>query len=167
MADVRDPRTLIGSAVYIEGDRYIGVIEDIQLPDVSFKTIESGTGVKRETPIPVLEALKATIKVSGDDKAIYKATAQQLAKSTKITVRNDTTTVKHDSLDVTLGGRVKVLKAPTLKTEEKVETEIEMALDVYVYQVNGVKRIEIDATTAVPVCVIDGVDIFNETRANL
>jgi len=165
MADIRDPRTLIGSAVYIEGDRHIGDIEDIQLPDVSFKSIENGTGVMRDTPVPIVEAMKATIKISGDDKSVHKASAQQLANVTNITVRNDMTTVKHDSVDVTLGGRVKVLKAPTLKAGEKVETEIEMSLDVYVYQVNGVKRVEIDAHNLI--CVIDGVDLFSETRANL
>jgi len=165
MANIRDPRTLIGSAVYMEGDRYIGVIEDMQLPDISFATIESGVGIKRETPVPILDALKATIKISGDDKAVYKATSQQLANTTNMTIRNDTTTVRHDSLDVTLGGRVKVLKAPTLKAGEKIETELELALDVYVYQVNGVKRVEIDATKQI--CDIDGVDLFAETRANL
>ena len=165
MANVNDPRTLIGSAVYVEGDRYIGVIEDVQLPDIDFGTIESGTGVKRETPVPILEAMKATIKISGEDKAVYKATARQLSDMTTITIRNDVTTVRHDSVDVTLGGRVKVLKAPTLKAGEKVETELEMHLDLYVYQVNGVKRVEIDAKNII--CVIDGVDLFAETRANL
>lgn len=165
MADIRDPRTLIGSAVYIEGDRYIGTVEDISLPDISFATIESGTGIKRETPVPILEAMSATIKISGDDKAIYKATSQQLGNTTTVTIRNDTTTVRHDSLDVTLGGRVKVFKAPTLKAGEKVETEVEIALDVYVYQVNGTKRLEIDAQNLI--CDIDGVDLFAQTRANL
>jgi len=165
--DIKDPRTLIGSAVYIEGDRYIGVVEDIVLPDIEFATIESGTGIKRETPVPILEAMSATVKVTGDDKAVYTATAKQLSEMTTITIRNDITTVKHDSVDVTLGGRIKVLKAPTLKAGEKVETELEISLDVYIYQVNGTKRVEIDATQALPVCAIDGVDIFAETRANL
>ncbi len=165
MADIRDPRTLIGSAVYVEGDRHIGVIEDIGLPDIEFGTVESGTGVKRETPVPIVEAMTATLKISGDDKAVYRATAKQLADMTTITVRNDTTTVRHDSLDVSLGGRVKVLKAPTLKAGEKIETELEMSLDLYVYQINGEKRVEIDARNII--CVIDGIDLFAETRANL
>ena len=165
MANIKDPRTLIGSAVYIEGDRYIGTVEDISLPDISFQTIESGTGVKRETPVPIIDAMSATLKVSGEDKAVHKATARQLSELAEISIRNDTTTVRHDALDVTLGGRVKVLKAPTLKAGEKVETEIEVALDLYVYQVNGVKRVEIDAINMI--CSIDGVDLLEQTRANL
>ena len=165
MANIKDPRTLIGSAVYIEGDRYIGTVEDISLPDISFQTIESGTAVKRETPVPIIDAMSATLKISGDDKAVHKATARQLSELAEISIRNDTTTVRHDALDITLGGRVKVLKAPTLKAGEKVETEIEIALDLYVYQVNGVKRVEIDATNII--CSIDGVDLLEQTRANL
>ena len=165
MADIKDPRTLIGSAVYIEGDRYIGTVEDISLPDISFQTIESGTAIKRETPVPIIDAMSATLKISGEDKAVYKATARQLSELAEISIRNDTTTVRHDALDITLGGRVKVLKAPTLKAGEKVETEIEIALDLYVYQVNGVKRVEIDATNII--CSIDGVDLLEQTRANL
>jgi len=165
MANIKDPRTLIGSAVYIEGDRYIGTVEDISLPDISFQTIESGTAVKRETPVPIIDAMSATLKISGEDKAVYKATARQLSELAEISIRNDTTTVRHDALDVTLGGRVKVLKAPTLKAGEKVETEIEIALDLYVYQVNGVKRVEIDATNII--CSIDGADLLEQTRANL
>jgi len=165
MADIKDPRTLIGSAVYIEGDRYIGTVEDISLPDISFQTTESGTAVKRETPVPIIDAMSATLKISGDDKAVHKATARQLSELAEISIRNDTTTVRHDALDITLGGRVKVLKAPTLKAGEKVETEIEIALDLYVYQVNGVKRVEIDATNII--CSIDGVDLLEQTRANL
>jgi len=63
--DIRDPRTLIGSAIYAEDKRFIGTVEDITLPDLSLMTVESGAGIKRETPVPVMEALKAIIKVSG------------------------------------------------------------------------------------------------------
>ena len=165
MADIRDPRTLIGSAVYVEGDRYIGTIEEIGLPDISFMSVENGTAIKRDTPIPIIEAMKATIKLNGEDASVMTAVSKQVSDSTVVSVRNDTTTVRHDSLEVTLGGKVKVLKAPTLKAGEKVVTEFEMALDLYVYQVNGVKRVEMDAKNIIG--MIDGVDIFAQTRANL
>ena len=163
--DVKNPRTLIGSAVYIEDDRYIGTVEEIELPDLEFGSVETGAGMKREQVVPVLEAMKARIKVSGDNHAMVKLFAKQVTENGIVFVRNDTTTARHDSLDVTLKGNGKVLKAPIPGVGEKMETEIEMNIDVYVYMINGQKYYEIDALNMV--CVIDGKDLMAETRANL
>ncbi len=163
--DIKNPRTLIGSAVYIEDNRYIGTVEEIELPDLDFGSIETGAGMKREQVVPVLEAMKARIKVSGDNHAMVKLFAKQVSKTGTVFIRNDTITARHDSLDVTLKGNGKVLKAPIPSTGEKMETEIEMNIDVYVYMVNGEKYYEIDALNMV--LVIDGKDLMAETRANL
>ena len=163
--DIKDPRTLIGCAVYAGKNRYIGTVAEVVPPDIEFGSVENGVGVKRDTPIPILEAMKATIKIDGPGEALYEETSKQLAETSTITVRNDTTTIRHDSIDVTFGGRVKIHKNPLPKAGEKMETELEMSLDLYIYRVNGKKYVEIDAINHV--LAINGKDLLAETRANL
>ena len=165
MKQIVDPRTLIGTAIYLEDGRFYGTVGDIELPDVSFGSVETGTAMKREQVVPVLEAMKARIKVHGDHKELVAAAAKQITDSTKVFIRNDMTTAKHDSVEITLGGNVKVLKNPLPKTGEKAEAEIEINTDLYIFMVNGEKYYEIDAKNLV--CMINGVDLMAETRANL
>lgn len=165
MTDVRNPRTLIGSAIYLGGSRFIGTIEDIETPDLEFATVESGASMKREVVVPVLEAIKATIKIHGESEELIAAFSNQVDSSTELTIRNDTTTVRHDAIEVDLAGKVKVLKLPLPKAGEKIVGEIEINLDVYTYLVNGTKKIEIDTLNLI--CNIDGKDILEKTRANL
>jgi len=163
--DIKNPRTLIGSAVYMEDNRYIGTVEEIELPDLEFGTVETGAGMKREQVVPVLEPMKARVKVSGDNYPMVKLFAKQVTENATVFIRNDTTTARHDSLDVTLKGNGKMLKAPIPGAGEKMETEIEINVDVYIYMINGQKYYEIDALNNV--LVIDGKDLMAETRANL
>ena len=163
--DIRDARALIGSSIYTDDNRYIGTVEEVGQPDLSLLSVESGVGVMRDTPVPIMEALKLTLKVSGEGEALIKNFSKQVTESQKYFIRNDTTTARHDSIDVTAEGKVKVLKMPIPKAGEKMETEIEINLDVYIYMVNGTKHVEIDALNHI--MSIGGVDLLAETRANL
>lgn len=163
--DIKNPRTLIGSAIYAEDKRYIGTVEEVGLPDLSLLSVESGVGVMRDTPVPIMEAMKMTLKVSGPGEVMHTSFSKQVGESAKFFIRNDTTTARHDSIDVTAEGKVKVLKSPIPKAGEKMETEVEINLDVYVYMVNGVKHVEVDAINHI--MMIDGKDLLAETRANL
>ena len=165
MTDIRDPRTLIGSAIYLGASRFIGTIEEIETPDLEFGTVESGASLKREVVVPVLEAMKATIKINGTSEDLITAFSNQVTKNTELTIRNDTTTIRHDAIELDMAGKVKVLKLPIAKPGEKIVAEISINLDVYTYLVNGVKKIEIDTLNLI--CNIDGNDVLEQTRANL
>jgi P2 family phage contractile tail tube protein len=165
MVDIREARTLIGMAVYFGDNRWIGTVEEVKLPDLSWVSVESGAGIKRETPVPYLETMSATLKISGPSDGALASMAIGPGEQTRFLVRNDTVSARHDGIEVVLGGRVKKYTPPTQKTGEKMETEIELNLDVYTYAVNGTKRIEIDAKQII--CVIEGRDLMADTRANL
>lgn len=165
MRNITDPRTLIGTAVYLEDGRYYGTVEGIDLPELEFGTVETGTAMKRDQVVPVLEAMKANIKVHGENKEMVAAFSKQIGDATKVFIRNDTTTTRHDSVEITLGGNVKKLSNPLGKSGEKLVTEFELNVDLYVYMVNGEKYYEIDAKNLI--CAINGKDLLAETRANL
>lgn len=163
--DIIDPRVLVGCAVYLEDNRYYGTVSDITLPDLSFLDVETGTAIKRKQVVPVLQAMTAKLKVHGDNKPMVEAFARQVGDSMKVFIRNDVVRARHDSLEVTLGGNGKTLSNPHAQPGEKLETSIDINVDVYVYQVNGTKYYEIDAKKII--CMLDGKDILAETRANL
>ncbi len=163
--DIKDPRTLIGSAVYLGGSRFIGTIEDIATPDLEFGEVESGASLKRKAVVPVLEAIKAKISISGESEELIAAFSNQVDSSTELTIKNDTTTIKHDAIEVDMSGKVKILKLPLPKAGEKIVAEMEINLDVYTYIVNGTKKIEIDTLNLI--CSINGKDILEQTRTNL
>lgn len=162
------PRILKLMNVFNNGESFLGVAEEVELPKLNMKIEDyRAGGMIGEVGINLgLEKLELTHKYAGIVPELFKGFASDRIDSELIRFagayeRDDTGEVS--AVEVLMRGRHTEMDGGNSKAGDKTETSIKSALTYYKMTVDGKEIVEIDMLNSV--LKIEGKDMYEKHRA--
>lgn len=152
--------------ILVNGIGNLGVSKSLKTPDIEFLTSESDGVIAIEEVIPLVKAMSAEIVLNEYNKEVYSAVSKQFNSAPTFFCKGSM--VQGDQkIQVlhTIKGKVKKLGDPIPDRGKEVEMTLEISVSAFSKEINGVKVIDIDLENMI--CIIDGVDLFEELRAHI
>jgi P2 family phage contractile tail tube protein len=152
--------------VYIDGVAYLGTALEVQLPKISIKTEEwlaAGMAGAVDVDTGKVEKMETSIKLKGLQVQPIAAIGQNVPIIIRASLRNDDGTSKKSIIE--MRGIITEFDAGTLNPEGVGETNLNMSLHYYRFNVDGEDLIEIDPINGKR--IINGTDQLQNVLANI
>ena len=164
MALKRTHQTITGVNIFVDGMGHLGVAEELKLPDVKEKVIESNNGVAVEdVGTTLLEKLEAEFTISEYNPIVY-AELQKQCKG-RINFKTSLSTCEeHKGKEGMIEGNFHVEEGP-IKWGEKAELKVKISVKKYRLSIKGVEIFDIDLPNLI--YKVKGQDMFVQQRALL
>ena len=155
---------------YLDGERMVGVVPDVDLPEIGMKASEvEGAGMLGVLDSPTIgqfESIEQEIKFN----VLYSSAINMLSplEAVNLTFRaaqqvyDKTGGYNFKGLRVVEKGRVKKFKPGKIEKGESMEATVTLELTYIMIENDGKKLMEIDKLNGV--YVVDGVDMLAEVR---
>lgn len=136
------PKILKDFAVYIDGNRYLGEVSEIELPKISFKTDDQKMGYVGSKVIMGLEAMETTITMSEQTKGIFVAIA---LPSTLISFKGyqEAGDGANNAVSIEMRGQITEYDLGSVKRGDIPSYKVKMALNDFTYKIDGKSYVEI------------------------
>ena len=155
--------------MFVDGNGYVGRIDEVVLPKLTVKTEEFRAG-GMDAPVEIdqgMEKLECSMSTSGVDQALLERFGLVLGQTVPITfrgaLRSEDATVK--AAVASIRGRIKEIDFGTWKPGEKVPMKAMVAVRYYKFELAGQQLHEIDVENMTR--VINGVDQLEALREAL
>jgi P2 family phage contractile tail tube protein len=157
-------------ALFVDGDRYVGKIDELKLPQLEIVEEDFRAG-GMDAPMPLdmgMNALKAEFTVSGVDRGVLSRFGLELGLRSVVTARGalqDPATGLVKPVVATMGGNVRKIDPGSWKAGERATIVVGMSLLHYklTHTIPGLPLIEIDVINGAR--IINGVDQLIGIRA--
>ena len=143
--------------IFVDGEGFLGTIEDVKYPSVKTKKDVVNGVVVDSGLLDVLE-FEATLNIAS-------ATIYKKASNKSITLNGKTSYIENNvekKMLATFGGFMDA-ELDTLKAGDNMKTKIKMQLNVYILSLGGDEVYNIDLPNMI--AKIGGVDIYESTRS--
>lgn len=163
---------LTNANVYVDGESQLGKVEEVNLPDITFKQSEhKALGMIGSFELfSGIEKMEATLKWNAFYPDVMKKYADP-RKALKLQIRSSLETHNSEGLAsevpcvAYLTGQPKNFPAGNYKQSDNVESTSKMTITAYKLEIDGQVVVEYDALSNI--YSVDGVDIFANYRANI
>ena len=152
--------------MFVDGNGYVGRVDEVMLPKLTIKTEEFRAG-GMDAPVELdqgMEKLECTLTTSGVDQVLLERFGVVIGEMVPVTfrgaLRSEDATVKPAVAQVR--GRVKEIDFGTWKPGEKVPMKAMIAVRYYKFELAGAILHEIDVEAMIR--TINGVDQLAELR---
>jgi P2 family phage contractile tail tube protein len=164
---LREPQTMTGANVFIEGVGFIGTTKEVDYPKLEFTTWTSNSGLgEREVDTGLLKAMTATFTFEEYNKIYFEILSKRWNEKANIYVKqNITEGIKQIPLVVTFKGNLKSIEFPKYEHGKEVNVVLELAVSFYKFEYNNDEQFLVDLNNMI--FTINGQDKFQEIRANL
>jgi len=167
---IKMPKTLKNFNLFVNGNNYAGLVEELTPPKVAIKSEEHRAG-GMDGPIAIdmgMEELSLEFTLAEYDSDVLNATGILNAKETTFTLRgaiNDDSSPSSDPVVITARGGISESDLGSWKSGDKTALKLTAKLKAYKLTVKGATIYDIDFMTLKR--VIDGVDQMESIRANI
>ncbi len=161
---------LRGFSLFVDGDRYVGKIDELKLPQLEVVEEDFRAG-GMDAPMPIdmgTNALRSEFTVSGVDRNVLSKFGLELGLRSVVTARGalqDPVTGLVKPVTAIMGGNIRKIDPGTWKAGERATLVVGMSLIHYklTHTIPGVPVIEIDVLAGIR--IINGVDQLATIRA--
>jgi P2 family phage contractile tail tube protein len=165
------PQTLKNFMLFVDGESFVGVAEEITPPKLT-RITEDYQGGGMQGPIELdfgNDKLEMEVTFKGWNKGILKHYGAFSADGVPLrfrgSARSDANEAQTDAIEISIRGRLKELDFGTVKKGEGNSLKVMIPLTYFKYEINNDPLIEIDQVNSI--FVVDGVDHLADERTAL
>lgn len=166
MATVKERQIWRDMNILVNGIGNLGVSKTLETPKIEFLTNERDGAIAVEDVIPLLKPMSMKIGLNEYNKEVYAAVGKQFSETPTFFAKGSIVqgSTKIPVL-ITAKGKVKTLEDKIPDRGKEVEQTLEISIEAYSLEIDGVKKIDIDFVNMI--AMIDGVDYYTELRAHI
>lgn len=151
------PGALIDAEIYINGSNNLAGVSEVELPKIEYATVTSeqfGTTAEMETPLEGhLKKMDAKIKIEHMNDTIGNIAIDDALMVEIKGASQELNTTSHGrervAVDVVMKGMIKSYDGPKIKSGDKMETSIELAVTYYELSIGGKQIFKVDVLNGI------------------